>query len=71
MRSNNKALNFLMRFFEVVILLLIMLKLMKVINWSWWWVLAPVWLVLAIVVVAITVYCIKYQDFKDQLEDEE
>jgi membrane protein YdbS with pleckstrin-like domain len=71
MRSNNKALNVLMRFFQVIILLLIMLKLMKVINWSWWWVLAPVWLVLAIVVVAITVYCIKYQDFKDQLEDEE
>lgn len=71
MRSNNKALNVLMRFFQVIILLLIMLKLMKVINWSWWWVLAPVWLVLAIVIVAITVYCIKYQDFKEQLEDEE
>ena len=71
MRSNNKALNLAVRFFEVIILLLIMLKLMKVINWSWWWVLAPVWLVIAIVIAAITIYCIKYQEFKDELEDDE
>lgn len=29
----------------------IVLKLCKVINWSWWWVLAPTWISLVIVVV--------------------
>lgn len=29
----------------------IVLKLCKVINWSWWWVLAPTWIGLVIVVV--------------------
>ena len=26
----------------------IVLKLMKVIDWSWWWVLAPLWIPVAI-----------------------
>lgn len=35
-------------------LLFIALKLLGVISWSWWWVLAPVWIsVLLIVVFAI------------------
>ena len=29
----------------------IVLKLCKVINWSWWWVLAPVWISCLIIVV--------------------
>lgn len=29
----------------------IVLKLCKIINWSWWWVLAPTWIGLVIVVV--------------------
>lgn len=29
----------------------IVLKLCKVINWSWWWVLAPTWIGLVIVVI--------------------
>jgi hypothetical protein len=35
----------------------IVLKLCKVINWSWWWVLAPTWigLVLAAIIIAIIV----------------
>lgn len=70
MRSNNKALNYAMRFFEIIILLLITLKLIKVINWSWWWVLAPVWLLIAIVSAAFIIYSIKYKQFKDELEME-
>ena len=27
----------------------IILKLLKVINWSWWWVLSPIWLSVGIV----------------------
>ena len=33
----------------------IVLKLCKVINWSWWWVLAPTWIGLAIAVILIAV----------------
>lgn len=29
----------------------IVLKLLKVINWSWWWVLAPTWISVAIAVI--------------------
>lgn len=30
----------------------IVLKLLKVINWSWWWVLAPTWISVAIGIIA-------------------
>jgi hypothetical protein len=30
--------------FELLVLLLIGLKLAGVIHWSWWWVLAPIWI---------------------------
>lgn len=35
----------------------IVLKLCEVINWSWWWVLAPTWigLVLDVIIIAIIV----------------
>jgi hypothetical protein len=29
----------------------IVLKLCKVINWSWWWVLSPLWIAAAIVII--------------------
>ena len=31
----------------------IVLKLCKVINWSWWWVLAPIWIDIALVLVCL------------------
>lgn len=36
----------------------IVLKLCNVINWSWWWVLAPTWIsiVLVIIVIAIALF---------------
>ena len=33
----------------------IVLKLTNVINWSWWWVLAPLWGQIALAVVILTV----------------
>ena len=36
----------------------IVLKLCKVINWSWWWVLAPTWIGLALAVIIIAVIVI-------------
>ena len=36
----------------------IVLKLIGVIDWSWWWVLAPVWIPVIIVVIAYIVISI-------------
>jgi MFS family permease len=40
----------------------IVLKLTKVIDWSWWWVLSPFWipLVLGLVMIAVWVLLVKY-----------
>lgn len=40
-------------FTSVLQLIFITLKLLKVINWSWAWVLAPTWISLAIVLLVI------------------
>lgn len=36
----------------------IVLKLTGIINWSWWWVLSPVWIhiIIALVVIVISVW---------------
>lgn len=31
----------------------IILKLCEVINWSWWWVLSPIWIELGIVLIMV------------------
>lgn len=31
----------------------IVLKLCKVINWSWWWVLSPIWILSAVILIVL------------------
>ena len=38
-------------FFGLLTILFIALKLTHYIDWSWWWVLAPSWMPLAIIIV--------------------
>lgn len=33
----------------------VVLKLMKIIDWSWWWVLSPLWISTLVVIVVIAV----------------
>ena len=44
----------------LLFLVFLILKLCKVITWSWWWVTAPLWipfgLVIVIIVVALVIY---------------
>lgn len=40
-------------FTQLLTIAFIVLKLTKVIAWSWWWVFAPLWIPAAICVVAI------------------
>lgn len=38
----------------------IVLKLLEVIDWSWWWVLAPIWIPVAIGIIGALVILIFY-----------
>ena len=42
--SNNNNSNSGIGFHEVLAIVFIVLKLLKIINWSWWWVLSPIWI---------------------------
>lgn len=35
---------------EVILVVFIILKLTEVIDWSWWWVLSPIWIGLIVVI---------------------
>lgn len=38
-------------FFEILAIAFIALKLMGIITWSWWWVLAPLWAPVAVILI--------------------
>lgn len=40
-------------FSGLLTLIFIVLRLCKVISWSWWWVLSPIWISIAIIALAI------------------
>lgn len=43
-------------FTGLLAIVFIVLKLTKVISWSWWWVLCPIWIPTALVVVLLLVW---------------
>ena len=45
-------------FSSLLTLVFIVLKLIGVINWSWWWVLAPLWIPFGIVLVLVIIISI-------------
>ena len=45
-------------FFGLLTILFIGLKLTGYITWSWWWVLSPLWIGLALAVVLIAVFAV-------------
>ena len=49
-----------------VFLVFLVLKLCKVISWSWWWVTAPLWgsLLLTIIICVIVFLCIRNSEIK-------
>ena len=44
---------------EVILVVFIILKLTKVIDWSWWWVLSPIWLTLIVTALILIYVAIK------------
>lgn len=45
-------------FTGLLTIVFIVLKLTKVISWSWWWVLSPAWITLAIIILAAVIYAV-------------
>ena len=50
---SDKTTHYGLNFTELLLIVFIVLKLTNVINWSWWWVLSPLWITLSIVVVIL------------------
>lgn len=48
--SDNKSATVSFPFLSILTLIFITLKLTGYVNWTWWWVLAPMWIPSAIVV---------------------
>ena len=50
-KKNNTTANTGMKFGDVLCIVFIVLKLCKLINWSWWWVLSPFWIPLGLAII--------------------
>lgn len=61
MKNENRGLNDM----DLLLILFIGLKLAGVISWSWIWVLAPMWIPLAIWVISVLVISRKRRKGKD------
>lgn len=53
--SSNSSNNSGIGFFGLLAIVFIVLKLMNIISWSWWWVLAPLWLPFCIIFVLLMI----------------
>jgi hypothetical protein len=59
-------------FFTLLAILFIGLKLTHYINWSWWWVLSPLWIPTAFVCILLIIFAIgalsliAYETYKDK-----
>lgn len=53
--SDSKSSNTNIGFLEFLLIVFIILKLVNVIDWSWWWVLSPLWIPVSIAVIIGTV----------------
>ena len=49
-------------FGELLFIVFLVLKLTKVISWSWWWITAPLWIPFLIVVVSAVILYFKIKD---------
>lgn len=47
-------------FFGLLTIVFITLKLLNVIDWSWWWVLAPLWIPTSIVLIILFIIGIAF-----------
>lgn len=55
---SDKTTHYGLGFTDLLLIVFIVLKLTNVINWSWWWVLSPLWISLGIVLIILIGFCI-------------
>ena len=56
----------------VLTLIFVTLKLCKVIDWSWWWILSPIWITAGIAILALTVIALwEMSDAKEKARKKE
>lgn len=55
---SDKTTHYGVGFTDLLLIVFIVLKLTNVINWSWWWVLSPLWISLGIVIIILIGFCI-------------
>ena len=53
--NNNASSSGGIGFCSLLTIVFIVLKLMNIINWSWWWVLSPLWIPVCIAMVLLTI----------------
>ena len=53
--SNNNKVVFHTPICMILFIVFLVLKLTNVINWSWWWVTAPLWIPVSIVLVLLII----------------
>ena len=54
-KKNNVTVNSGMKFCDVLFIVFVVLKLCKVINWSWWWVLSPFWIPFGLAIILLLI----------------
>lgn len=52
-RNDNSKVSHGVGFAELLTLAFVVLKLCGVINWSWWWVLSPIWITVGLSLIVI------------------
>lgn len=57
MNKNNNTSNGI-GFGSLLTLAFIVLKLCNVIDWSWWWVLSPIWISIGLVLFGLLIYTV-------------
>ena len=56
--ERNEGTAVIRRILELLLVVFIVLKLTEVITWSWWWVLSPLWIPLAIALIVTIIFLI-------------
>jgi hypothetical protein len=56
--NNGGLLDKVIGFLGSLALIFITLKLIGIVKWSWWWVLGPIWIPLAIILAAVVIWAL-------------
>ena len=70
--SNNNSNNNGMSTSTVLTLIFVTLKLCNVIDWSWWWILSPIWITAGVAILALIVIAVwEMSDAKEKARRKE